>query len=469
MWRKPAVALATLGLFAASCTGDDNDEGSAGNGEESGGGPITLWTVFDTADRMATMEPVVADFTEQTGIEVELVGVSAPDLGQAVISATAADDLPDVMVMGVENVAGWVDEGILDAGVASELIDELGTDTFNESALDLIRVDSEDGEYGAVPTDAWGQMIFYRSDLFDEAGLEPPETYDQVLTAAEQLHGDGVNGFALGSTGGDGFTMQIFEHVALANGCQLVDESGEITLDSPECVEAIQFYVDLNEYTPAGAGDVDTTRANWLAGEAAMMSWSPHLLDELAGLFPDTPLTCDECADDQQWLVDRTEMLPLFQGPSGDEPTQFGLTINLGITTSADAESAKELVRYLTGDGYLDFLSISPEGRFPMRNGPEAGDTSFVDGWSGLAVGSGGDAVSVGELYGDEAIDTIATGATGFERWGFPQGYGALVTAMYGDLELTNILRAALDGSISPADAAAQMADSASQLMSELE
>lgn len=464
MWRRPLGALAVMALLAAGCSDDD---GGSGDG---GGDAITLWTVYDTSDRIAKMRPVLADFTEQTGIDVELVGVSAPDLSQAMVSSAAAGDLPDVVVHGVELAAGWVDEGILDAAAASELVDELGAETFNESALDLARVDSDEGEYATVPSDGWGQMIFYRSDLFDTAGIEAPETFEQVLSAAEQLHGqDGVLGFALGSSGGDGFTMQVFEHVALANDCQLVDDSGEVTLDSPECVEAIEFYVDLNEYAPTGAGNVDTTRANYLAGQAAMVSWSPHLLDELAGLFPDTPLTCDECANDQQWLVDRTTMLPLFQGPSGDEPTQFGLTINLGITSSADLEPSKELVRYLLGeDGYMGFLSISPEGRFPMRNGQEPDDTTFVDGWTELAVGSGDNTASVGELYGEEAVETIATGATRFERWGFPQGYGALVTAMYGDLELTNILRDALDGTITPEEAATQMADSARQLQSEL-
>ncbi|WP_162606513.1 ABC transporter substrate-binding protein [Jiangella asiatica] len=466
MWRRPICAVAAIALVAVGCSDDDGDNAGSGDGDGGEGGSITMWTVYDTADRIATMEPVLATFTEQSGIEVELVGVSAPDLSQAMVSAAAAGDLPDVVVHGVELAGGWVNEGILDSAAASELVDELGADTFNESALDLIRVEDAEGEYATVPSDGWGQMIFYRSDLFESAGLEPPDSYEDVLAAAEQLNGqDGVSGFALGSSGGDGFTMQVFEHVALANDCQLVNDDGEVTLDSPECVEAIQFYVDLNEFAPTGAGDVDTTRANWLAGRAAMMSWSPHLLDELAGLFPDTPLTCAECANDQQWLVDRTTMLPLFQGPSGEEPTQFGLTINLGITTSADTESAKELVRYLLGEeGYMGFLSISPEGRFPMRNGPEAGDTSYVDGWRELAVGSGSQTVSVGELYGDEAVETIATGATGFERWGFAQGYGALVTAMYGDLELTNILRDALDGSITPEEAAAQMDESATQL-----
>src|SRR5450756_1517321 len=41
------------------------------------------------------------------------------------------------------------------------------------------------------------------------------------------------------------FTQQTFEHVALANNCQMVDRTGKITLDSPECVNALRFYGDL--------------------------------------------------------------------------------------------------------------------------------------------------------------------------------------------------------------------------------
>ncbi|WP_165367584.1 ABC transporter substrate-binding protein [Phytoactinopolyspora endophytica] len=473
VFRLPGLlcVIGASALVAAACSGDDGSgDGGSGDGgsDDTGGGSITMWTVYDTADRIATMEGVLDEFTEQSGIEVELVGVSAPDLSQAMVSSAAAGDLPDVIVHGVELSAGWVSEGILDPAAASEMIEELGVDTFSEGALDLIRVDSEDGEYATVPSDGWGQMIFYRTDLLDEAGVEPPETYEQALAAADALHGDGTIGFALGTAGGDGFTTQVFEHMALANDCQLVDDNGEITLDSPECVEAIQFYTDLAEYAPAGAGDVDTTRANFLAGETAMMSWSPHLLDELAGLFPDTPLTCDECGDDQQWLVERTSMVPLFLGPSGDEPTQYGITVNLGITTSADVEPSKELVRYLLNDGYMGFLSISPEGRFPMRAGTEPDDTTYVDGWTELAVGSGGNTVTVGELYGEEAVETIVQSATGFESWGIPQGQGALVTALRGDLQLSNILREALDGSITAEEAASQMAQHAEQVASEL-
>lgn len=462
MRRKPLAVTAACVMLAAGCSGSGSGDGGSDDGT------ITMWTVFDTSDRIAKMRPVLREFTAESGIDVKLVGVSAPDLSQTMVSAAAAGDLPDVVLHGNELAAGWVDEGILDPAAATAVVDELGRDTFSEGALDLVGTEGGDGEFATVPSDGWGQMVFYRTDLFEKAGLAAPESFEDILAAAEELDTDGVNGFALATAGGDGFTMQVFEHIALANGCQLVDDSGEVTLDSPECEQAIEFYVELSEYAPAGAGDVDTTRANYLAGQAAMTSWSPHLLDELAGLFPDTPLTCDRCANDPQWLVERTEMVPLLLGPSGDQPSQFGLTINLGITSSADTEPAQELVRYLLGDGYMDFLSISPEGRFPTRSGPEPDDTTYVDEWAKLPVGSGDNTLSVGELYGDDAVEAIVQGATGFERWGFAQGRGALVTAMYGDLELSRILREALDGSLSPAEAAAQMDETATQLSESL-
>lgn len=462
MWRKSATALGVIALLTVGSSGGHT---ARAGGESSG--PITMWTVYDTADRMATMEPVLEDFTAATGIEVDLVGVSAPDLPQAMVTSAAAGDLPDVVVHGVELTAGWVAEGILDPAAATEVIEELDPETFSESALRLIEV--ADGGWGTVPSDGWGQMIFYRTDLYEEAGLEPPTTYETVLSAAEALHGDGISGFALGNAAGNGFTQQVFEHFALANDCHLVDDDGNVTLDSPNCVEAIQFYIDLNEFAPAGSGDVDTTRAGYLAGQVAAMSWSPHLLDELAGLFPDTPPSCAECGDDPAWLAERTAMVPLVVGPSGDEPTQYGITINVGITTSADTSLAQELVRYLVSDGYMGFLSISPEGRYPMRSGAEPDGTEYADGWAELAVGSGNNTATTAELYGPETLDTIAQAATQFDSWGIAQGSGALVTALRGDLELTRILREALDGNVTAEEAAQQMQANVEQVQSELE
>ena len=52
-----------------------------------------------------------------------------------------------------------------------------------------------------------------RKDLFDEAGLSAPETYDDVLAAAEALDSPEVAGFVGANVAGDAFTAQTFAHL----------------------------------------------------------------------------------------------------------------------------------------------------------------------------------------------------------------------------------------------------------------
>lgn len=463
--RRVLLALLILSVVVAACGGGDGSGGqdsTGAGGSEAGDRSITVWTIFADPTRIQIQEPIFERFTEETGIAVELVGVNGDDQSPTMVSSAASGELPDVVLHALDVTPGWVAEGILDPQAATEVVEELGAETFNESALAL--VETEDG-YGAVPSDGWGQMLFYRNDLFEDAGLDAPETFDDVRAAAQALHGDGVSGITLGTRAGVVFTMQSFENFALANDCQLVDDAGEIALDSQACVNTIAWYSDIaSNFSAGGEQDVETTRATYLAGQAAMVSWSPHFLDELANLFPDTPPTCDQCAEDPRWLVERTSIAPLIQGPDASEPAQFGMTLNLGITTGADTEAAKTFVSWLMSDGYVDFLGVSPEGRFPMRPGTADNPTQFVEQWEEAPVGVGQDTLTVRELYGQETIDTIVESATGFERWGFAQGQGALVTALHGDLELTRILRDAADGTITAEEAAAQMADHARQI-----
>src|SRR5690606_41992255 len=68
----------------------------------------------------------------------------------------------------------------------------------------------------------------YRTDLFEEAGLEPPETLADVAQAAEVLDTEGRAGIVLGTAPGAPFTTQTLEAVLLAGGCELVDRTGAV-------------------------------------------------------------------------------------------------------------------------------------------------------------------------------------------------------------------------------------------------
>ena len=69
-----------------------------------------------------------------------------------------------------------------------------------------------------------------------------------------------------------------------------------------------------------GAQDVDTTRASYFAGQAAMIIWSSFILDEMAGLRNDALPTCPECKKNPAFLAENSGVVTSIQGPSGSEP-----------------------------------------------------------------------------------------------------------------------------------------------------
>lgn len=435
--------------------------------EQMGPGPtITFWSTETQPARAEATQAIIERFTEQTGIGVELVLTDEDSLPNLMTAAVAAGTLPDVVFHPIDFTLGWYQQGILDSSAATAVIESLGQDTFAQGPLDLVTVD---GEFAAVPTDGWGQMIVYRADWFEENGLNPPDTYENIMTAAEALTDSSNNiwGITAATDGGAVFTQQTFEHVALANGCQLVDDQGNVSLNTPECVEAVQFFDDLmTNYSPPGVQDVVSTRATYFAGQAGMIIWSPFILDEMAGLRDEAFPSCPECVDDPAFLAKNSGIVPAFSGPSG-EPAQYGQISYMGITTNANVEAAQQFLDFWFNDGYLDWLSVSVEGKFPMRQGTPDNPTAFIDGWKELETGVDRKA-TLGSIYSDDVINTLIEGAGSFDRWGFAQGQGPLVTAVYEALTVPRLLRDVLDDTLTPEQAVEEMQIEVEDLLANL-
>jgi multiple sugar transport system substrate-binding protein len=216
--------------------------------------------------------------------------------------------------------------------------------------------------------------------------------------------------------------------------------------------EALQFYTDIvTKYGPPGVVDVDNSRSTYFAGQAAMLVWSPFILDELAGLRADVVPNCPECESDTTYLAKNSGIVPAFTGPSGDTPAQYGTVSLFGITTNADPEAA-DFVKYMVSDGYVDWLAIAPEGKFPMRVGPEAGSTEYVDAWRNLNIGVDTKA-PISDFYGDDVIDAMVAGATNFQRWGLAEGQGALVGGVYAELVFPGLIADVVNGSLTVEEA----------------
>jgi multiple sugar transport system substrate-binding protein len=469
--RSPFLAgIAVTAMLALAACGGGGGGGGSDSGGGSGGGSaadntITVWTTEDIADRVAAQQKILDGWASKNGATVKLVAIAEDQLTTVLTSAAAAKELPDaIAALSLNGMNQLRTDDLVDPEAAKEVVDGLGADTFFKRTLELT---SADGEQIAVPSDGFANLLFYRKDLFQAAGLPEPKTYADIQSAAEKLKKGKTAGIVAATAPADSFTQQSFEYMAVANGCQLVDSGGKITLNSPQCQETFNWYANLIKKTSVpGNQDADTTRATYFAGNAAMVIWSSFLLDELAGLRKDALPTCPQCKSDPQWLAKNTGILTDLQGPSSPNPVAWGEVVSWNNHKDANPKT-KDLVKYMMSDGYMDWLAIAPEGKIPARSGTSSNPKEYIDGWLKLSAGVD-KKEPLTDIYPAEVLTTIASSSANFDRWGIPQGQGELAAAVAGQYVVPQALAKMLNSGASAADAANEAQKSAEQIQKDL-
>lgn len=403
---------------------------------------IRFWTTEEQPDRLAKQQEMAANFTAASGVAVEVIPVTESDLGTRATAAFAAGDLPDVIYHPLQYALPWAEAGILESDAATEVIESLGGNTFSQGALDMAAVD---GGYASVPVDGWTQMIVYRKDLFDAAGLNPPNSYADVLTAIEALHNPPeMFGFVAATKIDEGFMSQVLEHVFLANGVSPVNADGFAPLDEAATIEVLEFYKAITVASPPGELYWKQSRELYLGGNAAMIIWSPFILDELAGLRDAAPVTINDDPTSRD-LAAVTGIVTSFAGPSNPEGAAWADVRYFGITSDADFDAAQAFVEYSMSEGYMMTLSMAPEGKFPVRPGTAENPTEFTDAWSLLPVGVDRKA-PLSELYAPEMMAEIVGGLSTAQRWGVAEGQLSLASKMINAQVFNRLVREYMDG-----------------------
>lgn len=450
--RVPLAVFATLMTAVLAGCGTTSSTSDSSSDTKS----ITVWSLEEQPDRLAKAKSDAEAFTAKTGIKVELVGVNEDQFPQLITAAAAAGTLPDVVgalpLAAVRTMSG---NDLVNTEAAAAVVNDLGSDTFSKSALDLTR----DGETQlAIPSDGFPLSVIYRKDLFAKAGLAAPKTYEDILNAAKTLNSPDMAGFVAGDSPSTSYTQQVFEFVALANGCQLVDSSGKVTIDSKECVAAFDFYGDLvQNYSVPGAMDSTLTKTTYMGGKAAITIWASFILDEMAGLVNDAMPTCPECAADPQFIAKNSGFVSTLQGPDGKSPVTGGDVTSWVITSSAAVDSSKKFVEYFMDEGYIPWLEQAPEGKFPTRHGTADDPQKFVEGWKTLSTGVDTKA-KLSDIYSADVLAELQSGVDTFTRWGFTQGQGNLIGAVLAELPIPKAIGSLANGDVDGKAAADQAA-----------
>jgi multiple sugar transport system substrate-binding protein len=421
---------------------------------------IRFWTTEEQPERLAKQQEMAEQFKSATGTTVEVIPVTESDLGTRATAAFAAGDLPDVIYHTLQYALPWAEAGILDTEAASEVVADLGVDTFAPGAVAMADFN---GEVASVPVDGWTQMVVYRKDLFDAAGLAAPSSYADVLAALEKLHNPPeMYGFVAATKVDENFMSQVLEHVFLANGVSPVGADGFQPLDEAKTTEVLDFYKAISKASPPGELYWKQSRELYFAGKAAMIIWSPFILDELAGLRDSAPPTINDDPTSNA-LAGMTGIVTNFSGPSNPDGAAWGDVRYFGITSDADTDAAMDFVKYAMDEGYTQTLSIAPEGKFPVRRGTADNPTAFSEAWAKLPVGVDRKA-PLGELYDQAMIDEIVGGLDVAQRWGVAEGQLSLASKIINSQAINRIVRQYIDDEIDAAGAVAAMNDELSKV-----
>jgi len=450
--RHVATLLAAAAVGGALVlSGCSSSGGSGGSGTSaSSAKSITVWTEENDPQRMTEQRNIIAKFTAATGIHVKLVGIAENQFSTLVTSSAAGGSLPDVIgALPVSDADTLAEEKIADSAAASAVVSKLGRSTFSATAL---RLATQGGSLVGVPSDSWVQLLVYRQDLFTKYHLPTPDTYANIAHDAAVLKSRGYTGIVAATDANDAFTEQTFEYVSLANGCQLVNSGGKITLGSSSCQQAFSFYDNLiKKDSVAGAQTVDTTEQDYLAGKAGMIIWSSYILPSLAGQEQGSTPSCSQCKSDPGYLAKNSGIVTSISGGSGSTAEDYGQLSTWVISRESPAKaSAEKFVSYMMSTGYSSWLSLDPPGKLPVRT--TTGTEPTASAWAKLPIALGG-SKTTSDFYSASTITSLIDGPEHITEWGLPYGQGALLGETLASEPVPSVISSMTSGSTSPAAA----------------
>lgn len=203
--------------------------------------PVTVSVLIQALER-AQWEPIVERFEEENpDIRLEIIeGPNATNLVEDLYTSAflLGDSIYDLVYMDIVwtpkfAAAGWLDP--LDDRVSEEELSE-----FLEGDVEGGRFN---GELYRMPFRSDAGMLYYRTDLLEENGFDPPETTEELLEISRSLQEQGAVewGYVWQGRQYEGLAAVFVEILEGHGGFWVNPETEEVGLDDPEAIAALEF------------------------------------------------------------------------------------------------------------------------------------------------------------------------------------------------------------------------------------
>ena len=332
-----------------------------GGGEKAApSGPVEIkiatWT--SNPDQIALLNSFVEEFAAKEGIEIsaEFESIEFGEYNTRLSLELQGTEAPDVFWVLETSAPAFIQSGLL-AELDAELA-EYNPDDFFPKAMELWQ---KDGKTYAVPFSTSPFFILYNADLFAAAGIETPEelvaegywNWDTFREASKAIK-DATGVWGYQTVDGGGYDVRILHNlcpIIRSYGGDAWTSDGEILINSPESVAAVQLFHDMvyDDGSVVPPGD----QSNFFAGAAAMTAAQVSRVSNLAQA-------------DFAWGV-----APMPAGPMGDVPVTGQAGIG-AFSKGDNVEIAKKLVAYMTSESCVARMAgIWPPARNTVLQSPD--------------------------------------------------------------------------------------------------
>ena len=340
-----ALLVAALALLTAGCGGDDDEEAEpAATTEEA--------TTEEAEDVTGSIK-IAGLWTggEGDSFKAVLAGFSEKYPDVKVTYQPAGEDLPTILATGVEGgnppdlaslsspgvIKSFVDKGALQPiDFATDALEE----NYSESFVDLTTFEGK--TYGVVFKGANKSTIWYNTKAFEDAGVEPPTTWDELLEAGETIKASGVPPYSIGAA--DGWTLtDLFENVYLRTaGAEKYDQlaTHEIPWTDPSVKDALTEMAKIFQSDNIAGGTSSALQTDFPTSVTQVFTDPPKAAMVMEGDFVGTFINTET-------KVKVGEGADVFTFPSINDSPPVVVGAGDSIVMFKDNPAARAMITYL--------------------------------------------------------------------------------------------------------------------------
>lgn len=338
--RAAAVALVVaLSAGLAGCAPSDD-------------GVVTLDFFQFKGEALDDFTDIIADF-EAENPDIKVIQNQVADADTAIRTRLVKNDVPDVITLNGNGGLGQ----LMRAGVFHDFSGDPLLDRINPAVQDILGdIGFADGEVNALGYVNNANGVIYNQAIFDEQGIEPPQTWDEFIAVCDQLEAAGITPFygtladswtampsfnALGAYPAQG---DFFDKMR-AEG-ENVGPNSSVSFEK-DFTEALEQQAELFSYAQDGyrGRTYDDGNAAFANGEVAMLMQGIWAINPIKGINPDI-----EAA--------------IFPYPAAEDPAERTLVSGVDVTVligkdTPHFDEAKRFVDYLFEADVLEDFAAS--------------------------------------------------------------------------------------------------------------